>query len=507
MVRPFFFMTALIGTVLGRYEILGVIGRGTMGAVYKARDPKIDRLVAIKTIALEGLDPADEQEYRERFFQEARAAGRLAHPGIVTIFDVGEEPGSRDPYIVMEYIAGRQLDHAYPHSGKKLPPALALRLIEEIAEALDYAHRQGVIHRDIKPANILITEQGKPKIADFGIAKLNQSSLTIPGSWLGSPAYMAPEQLAGEEIDGRADLFSLGVILYTMLTGHRPFQGNTMATVIYRVVNHKPLPISALQPEIPEDLDKVVLRAIAKDRAERFQNGAEMAAAMRQLRDKQDTDGQNPQWMRMLSDVPAATSSSEHEKRPNFIKQQTERIRTMVQVPPEPFESRAYKQRNKLPKILFILAAIMMIGGGLFWRSRHHSPATPAPGHIATTSTFDREQVKTQPGPSSVTEANLSIEIEHHLASAQASLWLDGKLVYSHSLKGETKQHALLFKQTKGFTSHNLRIAAGKHEIRVRIKSADNSYDQTQTVVGDCPASRKNILHITADKHLKIELR
>jgi serine/threonine-protein kinase len=180
-------MLALVGTVLGRYEILGVIGRGTMGAVYKARDPKIDRLVAIKTIAVVGQESAEDEEYRERFFQEARAAGRLAHPGIVTIFDVGEEPGTPDPYIVMEYIAGRQLDYAYPHSGKKLPPAVALELIEEIAEALDYAHRQGVIHCDIKPANILITEQGKPKITDFGIAKLNQSNLTIPGSWLGSP--------------------------------------------------------------------------------------------------------------------------------------------------------------------------------------------------------------------------------------------------------------------------------------------------------------------------------
>src|SRR5215471_17121774 len=198
----------------GRYEVVAELGQGAMGVVYKARDPKIERLVAIKTIALRGQNPKDEREFRERFFNEARAAGRLNHPRIITIFDVGEELERRDPYIVMEYVSGQSLeDHLA--SGRKLPQPNVLQLVHEIAEALDYAHAQSIVHRDIKPANIMLTEEGHAKIADFGVAKLNLSNLTVSGNTLGTPAFMSPEQLNGEPVDGRSDLFSLGVILYT----------------------------------------------------------------------------------------------------------------------------------------------------------------------------------------------------------------------------------------------------------------------------------------------------
>src|SRR3954464_5513775 len=189
-------MTIVVGTLLGRYEILGVIGRGNMGAVYEARDPKIERQVAIKTISLIGQAVSEERKYRERLVQEARAAGRLLHPGLVTIFDVGEDPDSHDPFIVMEYVAGQSLDRLIDSSpAKKLPLASALQLVYEVAEALDYAHSQGVIHSDIKPANILITKDGRAKIADFGIAKLGHANMPLPGQLIGTPAYMAPEQL------------------------------------------------------------------------------------------------------------------------------------------------------------------------------------------------------------------------------------------------------------------------------------------------------------------------
>ena len=218
-----------------------------MGVVYRARDPKIDRTVAIKTVSLSDLGPDAEQEYRERFVVEARAAGRLSHPGIVVIFDVGEEAETQEPYLVMEYLDGQSLHQLLSGENCRLPLSTALHLAQEIAEALHYAHAQGVVHRDIKPANILVTADGYPKIADFGIAKLNQADLTLPGHVLGSPAYMAPEQLSDEGVDARCDLFSLGVILYFMLTGHRPFQGNSTATVCFKVINHEPLPVSALE--------------------------------------------------------------------------------------------------------------------------------------------------------------------------------------------------------------------------------------------------------------------
>src|SRR5258708_5153413 len=266
----------------GRYEIVAELGRGAMGVVYKARDPQIDRLIAVKTVSLLGQEPDEEKEFRLRFMHEAQAAGRLHHPGIVGIFDVGENPENQDPYIVMEYVAGEPLNRKLGRE-KKLPLATALQLAEEIAEALDYAHAQGVIHRDVKPGNILVTEDGHAKVADFGIAKLNLAHFTLPGRVLGTPAYMAPEQLSGEGVDGRSDLFSLGVILYAMVTGHSPFQGDSATPVCFKVTNREPLPPSALDLDLPPELDEVIGRAMAKDREQRYQRGAEFAEDVRQL--------------------------------------------------------------------------------------------------------------------------------------------------------------------------------------------------------------------------------
>src|SRR6516162_802884 len=247
-----------------------------MGVVSKARDPQIDRLVALKTVSLWGQEPNEEKEFRLRFMNEAQAAGRLHHSGIVSVFDVGEDPENHDPFIVLEYVAGESLNRILSRE-KKLPLERALNLAEEIADALDYAHAQGVIHRDVKPANILITQDGHAKIADFGIAKLNLAHFTIPGRVLGTPAYMAPEQLSGEAVDGRSDLFSLGVILYAMVTGHSPFQGNSATTVCFKVANREPIAASALDMTLPPQLDAVISRAMAKDPSERYQKGSDFA--------------------------------------------------------------------------------------------------------------------------------------------------------------------------------------------------------------------------------------
>ncbi|MGC2256921.1 MAG: protein kinase [Candidatus Sulfotelmatobacter sp.] len=273
------------GERFGRYEILAELGRGAMGVVYKARDPKINRVVAVKTISLAGQPADEEQEYRERFYREAEAAGRLSHPGIVTIFDVGEEPETRAPYIVMEFVGGQSLDKLLSAQDRKLPLETALQLTLELAEALDCAHGQGVVHRDLKPANILLTEDGHAKIADFGVAKLNLANHTLAGRALGTPAYMSPEQLNGEAVDGRSDLFSLGVVLYTILTGYRPFQGNSALTVSYKVVNRDPIPATVLDTELPPALDYIIARAMAKDPAQRYQRGMEMALDIQDLRE------------------------------------------------------------------------------------------------------------------------------------------------------------------------------------------------------------------------------
>src|SRR5437667_7850930 len=237
------------GKLLGRYEIVAELGHGAMGVVYKARDPKIDRFVAIKTTSMAGATPEEQREFRSRFFVEAQAAGRLLHPGIVTVFDVGEEPESNNPYIVMEYIEGQTLRELLSARSEKLPLDAALQITEEVAEALDYAHAQGVVHRDIKPENILVTKEGAAKVSDFGIAQLDVSRMTLAGRAIGTPAYMSPEQLEGKPVDGRSDLFSLGALLYTLLTGFSPFQGSSAITVCFKVANRDPLHATVLAPE------------------------------------------------------------------------------------------------------------------------------------------------------------------------------------------------------------------------------------------------------------------
>jgi serine/threonine-protein kinase len=266
----------------GRYEILEELGQGAMGAVFKARDPVMDRVVAIKTILAHAAQGPQAAEYRERFFREARAAGRLSHPGIVTIYDVAEQEGT--PFLVMEFIAGRTLESAL-ESGERFPLEQTFDLGAQLAEALDYAHKNGVIHRDIKPANILLTADGRPKVADFGVAKLASLQVTATGQMLGTPAFMAPEQFTGAPVDGRADLFALGVILYWMATGDKPFTGDTLMAMSYKIVHTNPIPPRKLNPAISRGFELVLLKCMQKDPAERYQNGEELAQDLRALRE------------------------------------------------------------------------------------------------------------------------------------------------------------------------------------------------------------------------------
>ena len=239
--------------LIGRYEIVEELGRGAMGSVFKAKDPAVGRIVALKTIHTTALEGAQSEEYRTRFYREARASGVLAHPGIVPVFDVGEDQGA--PFLVMEFVEGRTLGEAIK-KGERFTLDRVCEIGQQIAEALGYAHRQGVIHRDIKPANILMTSKEvygseRPRITDFGIAKLASSDITTTGQLLGTPSFMPPEQFTGSPIDGRADLFSLGVILYSLATGEQPFPGETMTAVSYKVVYTEPVPPAKLNPAIP----------------------------------------------------------------------------------------------------------------------------------------------------------------------------------------------------------------------------------------------------------------
>ena len=271
---------------IGRYEILEELGHGAMGTVYRAKDPAMDRVVAVKTIISLVLASEQGSDFRERFYREARAAGALTHPGIVPVFDVGEHEGL--PYLVMEFISGKTLAEAMKKS-ERLTLDRVCEIGQKIAEALGYAHQHGVVHRDIKPANILLTSKEahgieRPKITDFGVAKMAAGHTTLTGQILGTPAFMPPEQITGSPIDGRADLFSLGVVLYWMATGELPFPGESITAVSYKVVHTEPVPPRKLNPSIPIKLENIILKCLAKNPDERYQKAEDLARDLGELR-------------------------------------------------------------------------------------------------------------------------------------------------------------------------------------------------------------------------------
>ncbi|MFZ5785978.1 MAG: WD40 repeat domain-containing serine/threonine protein kinase [Acidobacteriota bacterium] len=269
---------------IGRYQILAELGRGGMGTVYRARDPVLERVVALKTVFSDMLAGPG---MRERFLREARSAARLQHPNIVTIYEFGEVDGA--PFIAMEFIEGEDLDDA-ARRGRLNETAAILETVAQLCDGLHFAHRHGVIHRDVKPSNVKLVGQGVVKILDFGVAWLEGATTTTrTGQLLGTPAYMAPEQFAGETIDHRVDQWAVGVILYELLGGRRPFQAPTVPSLIYHIV-HSPLaPIDPGKRAVPESLAAILARALTKDREQRFADLAEMAAALRETRGELST--------------------------------------------------------------------------------------------------------------------------------------------------------------------------------------------------------------------------
>src|SRR5260221_1523716 len=269
--------------MLGRYRVEKELGKGAMGVVYLGKDPKIGRVVAIKTMALsQEFEPDELAEVKERFFREAETAGRLSHPNIVTIFDAGEEHDLC--YIAMELLSGKDLV-PFTKAGQTLPIDKVVSIVVRVADALGYAHRLNVVHRDIKPANLMYElERDILKVTDFGIARITDSSKTKTGMVLGTPSYMSPEQLVGKKIDGRSDLFSLGVMLYQMLSGRLPFEGESMTQLMFAIANNPHPAIRDYNPALPEWVDAIIDMALAKDFEKRYQTGAEFAAAIREAR-------------------------------------------------------------------------------------------------------------------------------------------------------------------------------------------------------------------------------
>jgi serine/threonine-protein kinase len=289
---------------IGRYEVLEIIGEGGMGVVYKARDPNIGRLVALKVMKPSlAADHEAAQMFRERFEREAGAAGVLQHPNIVSVYDADEDDGA--PFIAMEYVEGRALDDVLEEKGGPLPDKAA-SIVAQVARGLAFAHESGVIHRDIKPGNIIITDDGAAKVMDFGIARTRESDLTKTGTVLGSPNYMSPEQITGQDVDHRSDVFSLGVVLYQLLTGEKPFLGENQTSISYRVVRIDPVKPSKINPVIDPLYDHVVAKALAKRPEDRYRSAIELADDLEGVAEGRGLKEEPPESTRIVAAGPDA---------------------------------------------------------------------------------------------------------------------------------------------------------------------------------------------------------
>jgi serine/threonine-protein kinase len=336
---------------LGRYLIADRIGQGAMGVVYRARDPIIDRTVALKTIDPH-LSGDALRDFNERFFHEAKSAGRLNHPNIVTIYDAGEADGVA--YIAMEYLEGPSLRQVLDDH----PPLSVPRVMEigaQVARGLGYAHEHGVVHSDVKPANVILVNGRRPKITDFGIARVAGTST---GELAGSPKYMSPEQVRGEPLDGRTDIFSLGAVLYELLTGKQPFTGDDVPAIVKCVLEHEPPPPSSLNPRVPETVDKVIARMLAKRVEDRYTSARRAMRHLAELADVLGTEGRTS----IIHDLPPPRPPRESAADENTV---------VLRAPPS-------RRASRRPYLLAVAAAVVA-AMGLVIATRNEEPLPPAP--------------------------------------------------------------------------------------------------------------------------------
>lgn len=498
---------------LGRYPIVRVLGKGAMGVVYEGRDPNIGRRVAIKTARAELLGSREDQaELLERFLREARAAGILNHPNIITIYDVGEEDGTA--FIAMEFVEGQSLeDHIA--SRRRFPLAESVELIAQIAEGLACAHDQGIVHRDIKPANIMLPRNGPPKVADFGIARTKDSSLTQEGVLIGTPSYMSPEQFMGHGVDGRSDLFSLGIILYELLTGERPFPGEAFGTIMHHVLKSAPVAPNELNFSVGAPLGKVALKALAKAPQDRYSSGRALAAALREsLKPSPDPAvlletgrvlestliGQPPggaldPGATVAAPPPAAGGGMEATVAGSPPPGQAATVQTLAGLPPEGASEPGVRPspatgHNKFLLFAGIVAFLLLVAGGALLFSEKSGPPSPPPS---------TEAAPVSPSPSPAQEVKVTVYVyttqDSELALELADLPADslqafiqegmakGKIEFLHgrevvvsasSGKGaETTQYATEPLAENGYVQ--LRIPESAASVRFQVRESSES--------------------------------
>jgi serine/threonine-protein kinase len=429
----------------GRYKIRRELGRGTMGVVYEAQDPMLHRRVALKAIRLAFSIPEEARgHYEKRFTAEARAAAGLSHPGIVVVHDVGRDEKTETLYIALEFLEGRTLEDLAA-GGARLDWREALRIAARTAEALHHAHGEGIVHRDIKPANVMVLPSGQPKVMDFGIARLPASELTAAGDLFGTPAYMSPEQAAGEVADARSDIFSLGCVLYQLLTGKKAFDAPAVPVVLLRVREENPAPPSRSVEGLPPEVDAVIARAMAKSRDERYPDALSFA---------QDLD-----------DVLAGRPPRHTEALPLLDVESTmvSRPTASPSASPAPAAGRPTTSAAPPPRRtvgLFVGALSLVVVGFLAaltipWRGQ---PVIPLPTLAPVLPT-----------------AHLELALEHPLQSGVLSVWIDGDQVLDEDFRGRVARKVFSLKTYKGTLTETIDVAPGEHVVRVQVTGGDFS--------------------------------
>ena len=481
---------------IGRYEIVRELGRGAMGVVYEANDPALGRTVALKTIHPAIAGKLDLEVFETRFFTEARETARLQHPGIVIVHDVGRDPESGILFIALEHLRGRTLAEL-TDGAQALPWPEAARILASVARALHHAHHNGIIHRDMKPANVMVLDSGETKIMDFGIAKIEAGlhHLTSPGEFLGTPLYMAPEQAQGGPVSPRTDVFALGAIGFTLLTGRAAFGGDTVARIVTRVVGEDPGPPSLIAPGIPPELDGIVTRALTKDPAGRYADAEAMAEDLEAV-----LEGRSPQHLSGAGTArpgPPAPGEVELVVAEDDPVQQA--LHALVADAPSPTHTQLPRPQrvsveppSSWPKHFgrrLLLVGIGVVGGGAAATYVFvNRPVEPGllPSALATPLPEEAFALGPTPAasePGAATDlGTLVVDFEHPLRSGLLRIWLDEELVVEQRLAGQASKKGLLFTVRTGSYKDTLEVQPGRHNVRVKVAWEDN--ERTERLVG-----------------------
>lgn len=486
---------------IGRYEVVRPLGRGAMGRVWLARDAHIDRDVALKVLDMPpDLSEAQRDERQRRFLLEARAAGRLRHPGIVMVFDAGIDSTTGQPYIATEYVEGSSLQQVLIDE-VRLPAERIVPMVIQVSHALGHAHHEGIVHRDIKPANLLVSGSGEIRIADFGIAKLAAEANTAPGLVIGSPSFMSPEQVRGLVVDGRSDLFSLGVVLYVGLTGFHPFQGAEVATILYKIVHEEVPPLEQLVPGIGTELASVVRRLLAKDPAARFPSGDDLAGALsRALAAAREPAGPPMAVPFPEAEVPlTAETGAENGRSPGVAAPSATVPVAFPALDPAAEASEGQPARERRRREAAI-ALLLVIGALITWLAvRPLRDAPPeATLEAAAPRPTGRPTARPTARPAARPTTNMVVLFVNHMAKSRMEIAVDDDVVLTKPLPAPANVFKKIAGQRLRFT---VPVPVGERRVTVRIVGSSMDVDVRKSIAGTFVEGKARSLRVSLNPY------